>query len=127
MGLISPLTVPVGVVLLQVLGVGGRRPVHEVEVNVVGAEGLEGGGDALLDVLVPWVVELGGDPDLLTGDTRVLDTLADLVLVAVGEGSVNVAVTSVEGSLDGGANLVGGGLPGTKTNGGDLSALLLKL
>lgn len=117
------LTVPVLVVLLEVLGVGRRGPVDEVEVNVVGAEVLERRGDALLDVLVPWVVKLGGDPDLLTGDARVLDALANLVLVAVGEGSVDVAVASVKGGLDGNANLVGLGLPGTETNSWDLSAL----
>ena len=56
---------------------------------------------------MPWVVKLGGDPDLLTGDTRVLDTETNLSLVAVGEGSVNVTVASEESGLDGFANLVG--------------------
>lgn len=115
--------VPVGVVLLEVIGVGGRGPVHEVEVDVVNAEILEGRGDALFHTLVPGVVKLGGDPDLLSRDAGVLDTLANLGLVAVCEGSVDVAVTSEESSLDGLANLVGLGLPGTKTNSGNLSAL----
>lgn len=34
------------------------------------------------------VVKLGGDPDLLSGNTRVLDTLSNLSLVSVGSGSV---------------------------------------
>ena len=80
---------------------------HEVKVDVVGLEVLERGGDALFDALVPWVVKLGGDPDLLTGDTRVLDTETNLSLVAVGESSVDVTVTSEESGLDGFANLVG--------------------
>ena len=80
---------------------------HEVKVDVVGLEVLERGGDALFDALVPWVVKLGGNPDLLTGDTRVLDAETDLSLVAVGQGSVDVAVTSEESGLDGFANLVG--------------------
>jgi hypothetical protein len=115
--------VPVGVVLLEVIGVGGGRPVHEVKVDVVHSEVLEGRGDALFHTLVPWVVKLGGDPDLLSRDAGVLDTLADLVLVAVCEGSVDVAVSSEESGLDGLADLVGLGLPGTQTNSGHLSAL----
>jgi hypothetical protein len=112
-------------VLLEVIGVGGRRPVHKVKVDVVGLEVLERRGDALFDALVPGVVELGGDPDLLTGDTRVLDTETNLSLVAVGEGSVNVTVTSEESGLDSFANLVGLGLPGTETDSGNLSTLLV--
>jgi hypothetical protein len=45
------------------------------------------------------------------------------VLVAVCEGSVDVAVSSEESSLDSLANLVGLGLPGTQTNSGHLGAL----
>ena len=56
---------------------------------------------------MPWVVKLGGDPDLLTGDTRVLDTETNLSLVAVGESGVDVTVASEESGLDGFANLVG--------------------
>lgn len=132
--------VPALMVLLEVGRVGGRRPVlkgvrpvpdvkshyfayHQVEVDVVSAEGLEGRLNALLDALVPWVVKLGGDPDLLTGDTRVLDTETDLVLVAVGKSSVNVPVASEESGLDGVADLVRLALPGTQTNSWDLSTL----
>jgi len=112
-------------VLLQVIGVGGRRPVHKVKVDVVGLEILERRGDALFDALMPGVVKLGGDPDLFTRDTRVLDTETDLSLVAVGEGSINVTVASEESGLDGFANLVGLGLPGTETDSGSLSTLHL--
>lgn len=99
--------VPVGVVLLEVVGVGGGWPVHKVQVNVVNTEVLERRGDALFDTLVPWVVKLGCDPNLLTGDTRVLDSLTDLGLVAVCESGIDVAVTSEESSLDGLTDLVG--------------------
>lgn len=132
--------VPALMVLLEVGRVGGRWPVltevrlvrdvklhyfayHQVEVDVVGAERLEGRLNALLDALVPWVVKLGGDPDLLTGDTRVLDTETDLVLVAVGKSSVNVPVASEESGLDGVADLVRLALPGSQTNSWDLSTL----
>lgn len=111
--------------LLEVAGIGRAGPVHQVKVDVVGLKVLERRGNALFDALVPGVVELGGDPDLLTGNTRVLDTETDLVLVTVGKSSVNVTVASEESSLDGLAHLVGLGLPGTETDGGDLSTLLL--
>lgn len=115
--------VPVGEVLLEVGGVGGRGPVDQVEVDVVGTEVLEGRGDALFDTLVPRVVELGGDPDLLTRNAGVLDALTDLGLVAVCESSVDVAVSSEERSLDGLTNLVGLGLPGAQANSGHLCTL----
>jgi hypothetical protein len=41
---------------------------HQVEVNIVDAEVLEGGLNAVLDTVVPGVVELGGDPDFATRD-----------------------------------------------------------
>ena len=72
---------------------------------------------------MPGVVKLGGDPDLLTGDTRVLDTETNLSLVAVGESSVDVTVTSEESGLDGFADLVGLGLPSTETNSWDFGTL----
>ncbi|KAG9680308.1 Aldo/keto reductase, partial [Aureobasidium melanogenum] len=94
-----------------------------VQIDVVGLEVLERRGNALLDALVPGVVKLGGNPDVLAGNAGVLDTKTDLVLVAVGKSSVNVTVAGEESSLDGLANLVGLGLPGTETDGGDLSTL----
>jgi hypothetical protein len=78
---------------------------HQVQVNVVDAERLQRAGDALFDALVPWVVKLGGDPKLLTGNARVLDTLTDLLLVAVGKSGIDVAVSGLDCSLDGFTNL----------------------
>lgn len=56
--------VPVWVMLLEVLWVRGAGPVHEVQVDVVCLEIFQGRGNSLLDSLVPWVIELGGEPDL---------------------------------------------------------------
>jgi len=66
--------------------------VHQVEIHIVDAEGFEGGFDTLVDALVPWIVELGGDPYLVTGNTGVFDALADFFFVAVGERGVDVSV-----------------------------------
>lgn len=58
---------------------------HQVQVEVVGTELLQGVLDSELDVL--WVVvdleELGGDEELRSVDARVLDTLTDLIFVLV--------------------------------------------
>lgn len=112
--------VPVGVVLLEVVRVGAGGPVHEVEVDVVGLEVFEGLCNGLGDALVPGVVELGGEPNLLTGDARGNDAVANLFLILVGKSGINVAVAVLEGGLDSELDLVGGGLPGSQADGGDL-------
>lgn len=66
---------------------------HEVKVEVVGTEGLQGGLQTLLDALMPWVVELGGEPDLLARNAGVLDSETDFGFVAVGKSCVNVTVS----------------------------------
>ena len=54
---------------------GGRAwPVHKVEVDILDTQAVQAGGETLLNVLVPCVIELGGDPDLLTWNTGVLDS-----------------------------------------------------
>jgi hypothetical protein len=65
---------------------------HQVQVNVVYAKALQGALNTFLNALVPWVVELGGNPDLLTWYTRIFDALADFFFVAIGKSSVDVAV-----------------------------------
>lgn len=64
-------------------------PVHKVEIEVLEAQVLQGVLDGELDVLrvVVQLEKLRGDPELLSGDTRGLDTLADLGLVTVGPGA----------------------------------------
>lgn len=106
--------VPVGKVLRQVVGVGRAGPVHKVQVDVVGAKVLQGRCDSLGDAVVPGVVELGGDPDLATRDTGVLDTGTDLSLVAVGKstrtGDVSISYTTCS-KLKGGHTCRCGGSP----------------
>ena len=114
--------VPALMVLLQVLGRRAARPVNQVQINIVQPQALQARVDALRHALVPRVVELGGDPDLGARDARVADGGADLGLVAVGEGGVDVAVAGLEGGEDGVVDLVGGGLPGAEADDGDLGA-----
>ena len=77
--------VPVGKVLLQIIGISRAGPVDQVEVNIVETKALEGGVDPLRNAMVPGVIKLGGDPDLFAGNARIPDTLANLVLVAIGQ------------------------------------------
>lgn len=93
---------------------------NKVQVDVVNTEVLEGGVNTLLHTVVPGVVELSGEPDLLAGHARVLNTGTNLSLVAVSKGSVDVTVTLQQGILDSDPDLIGLGLPGTQANGGDL-------
>lgn len=103
-----------------------------VEVEVVNSEILKGLVEALLDtavlVCVPdpdvhvillsasegndgtWANSLGGDEDLLARDTGGADTLSDLLLVAVDGSGIDVAVSHLQGVLDGLSDLAGGGL-----------------
>lgn len=63
---------------------------HQDQVDVVGLELLERLVDNLGDVLVLHVVDLGGQEDLLSGNTRVDDTVTDLGLVSVSLGAEDV-------------------------------------
>lgn len=95
---------------------------HQIQINVVDAQALQRRVNAFLDLVVPGVVELGGDPDLLAGHARVADAITNLSLVAVGKGSVDVTVALQKGVLDSLADLIGLRLPGAQTDGGDLVA-----
>lgn len=93
---------------------------HQVQVDIVHAEILEGGGNAILDPVVPGIVQLSGDPDLVAGHARVANTRTDLGFVAVGQGSIDVTVALQQGVLDGLTDFIGLGLPGSQADGGDL-------
>lgn len=68
------------------------------------------------------VLELGGEEELAPGHTGGLDTITNLLLVSVGGGSVNVAVTTLEGNLDGRLNLVRLGLPCSQSDSGNFGS-----
>lgn len=75
--------VPVGQDLRGVIRVQRRGPVHQEKVDVVRAQGFEGSVNSFGYALVPRVIKLGGDPNLVAGDARVSDTLADLDFIAI--------------------------------------------
>lgn len=114
--------VPVRHKLGVVVWVRRRRPVHEVQVDVVGAQVREalvqrGGGARLVRV-----VELGREPDGGARHARRLDARADLLLVAVCCCRVDVAVAAAESGLDGLLDFAGFGLPCSQADGGDFGS-----
>lgn len=72
---------------------------HQDQVDVVGLELLERLVDNLGDVLVLHVVDLGGQEDLLSGNTRVDDTVTDLGLVSVSLGAEDVGSKTCQSGM----------------------------
>ena len=97
---------PVGLELLEHLPAGdevaarsrGQRPVDQEQVDVVGAELLQGLLECRPDLvrLALGVGELGGDPDGVAIQRGVAHRVADALLVAVHLGGVDVAVADLE-------------------------------
>jgi hypothetical protein len=94
--------------------------VHQVEIDIVNAQILEGGLNALLNLVMPGIVQLSSEPDLVAGHARVTNTSTNFGFVAVGQGRVNVTIALQEGILDSLPDLIGLGLPSSQTDGGDL-------
>jgi hypothetical protein len=61
---------------------------HQIQVNIVHIQRLQRRVDAILDAVVPGIVELGCDPDLAAGDSGVFDALPNLMFVTIGKSSV---------------------------------------
>lgn len=57
--------------------------------------------------MVPSVVKLSCQPDLLAEDTAVFDSLTNFFLISVCQGSVNVPVSLLKCDLDGVTDFVG--------------------
>ena len=116
-----------GAVGLQgLVEVRGQRLVQDQQVDLVDAEL----GGALLEAVQRLVVavvadpDLGLDEDLVAGQAGAVDGLADLALVAVRRGGVDVPVAGRERRLDGCAGLVGRGLEDPEPEGGHLDAVV---
>lgn len=67
---------------------------YKIQIDIADAKRLERGVDPFLDVLVPVIVEFGGDPDLGAGDAGGSDAFANLGFVAIGNGA-SVAVSEL--------------------------------
>lgn len=95
----------------------GDRPVDEVQVEVVELELGEGVVQGLLDDLgaVGVVPQLGGDEEILSLETKVLETLVktlgDLLLVLVDLGQIEMTVSRFQGLVDADRDLTGLRLP----------------
>jgi hypothetical protein len=63
--------------------------VHKIKINVVGAQRLQRGVNAFLNPLVPRVIELGGQPNLFSGNARILNSSANFFLIAICKLMVN--------------------------------------
>jgi hypothetical protein len=87
--------------------------VHKPEVEVGSAELLQRVLESLLGMLLVRVVELRGEEDLPAGDTGVPDTPANLGLVSVGSGGIDILVSKLESLGDSTLDNSGLGLPGT--------------
>lgn len=87
---------------VEVAVAGGGGPVDEVQVHVVEAElrqsGVERGEGRVVSLVV--VPQLGGDEQLVPGNSRGGDGAADPGLVAVGGGCVDAAVARLQGGQD---------------------------
>jgi hypothetical protein len=88
---------------------------HQVQIDIVQSQRLETGIKAFLDAVGVDVPQLGGDKEVLALDEAGvdggLDALADILLVLVGQRSVNMAVPDLDGMIDGLLGLLGRGLP----------------
>jgi hypothetical protein len=51
------------------------------------------------------VIELGGQKEFTSGDTRGFDSSSDLLLIGIGSSSVNVLIAVLEGIFDSVLNL----------------------
>ena len=99
----------------------GHRPMHQVQVQIIQLQVVQGGFQGRLHILRGMVAvpQLGGDPQVLAlygaGGEHLLQRLADFILVAVNMGTVDVPVTHLDGGLHGLVDLAGPGFPGTQS------------
>lgn len=94
--------IPVQIQVGRIIRISRTRSVDQVQVDIIKSKIVQARLQALADMLIPVVAQLGRHPDVLAGDARGTDPDADFSLVAVGESCVDVAVACAEGCLDGG-------------------------
>lgn len=106
---------------------------HEEEIDIVELEVAQGVLKGPLDILglVKMIPDLSGDEDIFTLDVLVLlqeivEGEANLVLIAVEPGAIQMSVANLQGSLDGIVSLTRLALAseGTETKSGNLDAVV---
>lgn len=90
----------IDITYVLVLAVQRDGPVHQVQVEVIRTQLVEGFLQTLFGRSVERAPELGDDEDLGSGHARSLDALSDLVFVTVCPGAVDVSVAGLEGGFD---------------------------
>lgn len=108
--------------LIQVIRIGGAWPVHEIQVDVIRAQRLQGRVNALSNTLMPWVIKLSRQPDLLSWDSGIFDPASNFGLVAICKSGIDVSVSFSQGNFHSLLNLVRPGLPSTQANSWDFGA-----
>ncbi|KAH3667145.1 hypothetical protein OGAPHI_002794 [Ogataea philodendri] len=104
------------------LGVGSRldewnRPVHQVQVDVVQTKSFQRAVQSRSWVSLVGVPHLSGDENRLSWHTRVSNGTANVCLVLVNMGSVNVSVANLQGVQHRSVGVLRRGLPASKGNG----------
>lgn len=97
------LEVPVreGFFAAVVAGVDGLGPVHEVEIDVVGSEALEGFVDGFGDAALVGVIQFCGEEELVSWDAGGLPAGSYFGFVLVGGGGVDVSVAVLQCGFNG--------------------------
>lgn len=114
--------IPILEMMRLIIRIRRARPMHQVQVNIVNPQIRQTVVNRLRNALVPWVIQLRCQPELVARYTGGFDAGANFLLVLVREGCVDVAVSGAEGVLDGFGDFVGLGLPCSETDGGDFVA-----
>lgn len=84
---------------------------HKIKIHIVDAQRLQRTVKALVDALMPRIIEFRRDPDLISWDARILDAKPDFLLVFVCQCGVNVPVAFLKSNFDGFADLAWRTLP----------------
>lgn len=75
----------------------GTLPVHEIKVNVASTKGIQRQLYCLIDIMVPLIVKFRCDPDVITSNFRVFDSLTDFVFAAACESGILKTVSGNSG------------------------------
>ena len=95
---------------------------HQIQINIVRSQTLQTTLDAFTNNMMPCVIQLGRQPYLFSGNSRIFDPLPHFMLVPVCERGIDMAIAFLQRNSDGVTDLVGLALPGAKTDGWDLVA-----